>query len=127
MLSPSQSFRIPLARREESFSIAKASAPPPLPPPSQGGEKDRSLAPSFHPAQQKHASRNRPSSSVKTNFAACQTDPGRSAPDPGASRPQELRADRRQSRFGHSHLPPRRHRPSGDVRPQALRPDRVSR
>src|SRR5271157_3289483 len=75
MLSPSQSFCIPLARREESFSIAKASAPPPLPPPSQGGEKDRSLAPSFHPAQQKHASRNRPSSSVKTNFAACQRAP----------------------------------------------------
>ena len=44
-----------------------------------------------------------------------------------ASRPEELRADRRQSRFGHSHLPPRRHRPSRDVRPQALRPDRVSR
>src|SRR5271157_4114702 len=71
MLSPSQSFRIPLARREESFLISKAIASPPLTPPSQGGERDRSLATSFHRAQQKHASRYRPSSSVKTNFAAC--------------------------------------------------------
>jgi len=30
MLSPSQSFCIPLARREESVSISKAPAPPPL-------------------------------------------------------------------------------------------------
>src|SRR5208282_2794439 len=57
MLSPSQSFRIPLARREESFLISKAIASPPLTPPSQGGERDRSLATSFHRAQQKHASR----------------------------------------------------------------------
>src|SRR5271157_5980344 len=41
-LSPSQSFRIPLAGREESFSISKASASPPLTPPLQGGERDRS-------------------------------------------------------------------------------------
>jgi len=32
MLSPSQSFRIPFARREELFSISKAPASPPLPP-----------------------------------------------------------------------------------------------
>src|SRR5271157_1447891 len=65
-LSP-LSFCIPLARREESFSVPKAPAPPPLAPPftrggkmkppSQGGEKDRSLAPSFDRAQEKHASR----------------------------------------------------------------------
>ena len=36
MLSPAQSFRIPLARREESFSISKAPAPPPLAPSLQG-------------------------------------------------------------------------------------------
>src|SRR5271166_2258158 len=41
-------------------------------PPSQGRERERSLATSFHRAQQKHASRNRPSNSVKTNCAACQ-------------------------------------------------------
>jgi len=54
MLSPSQSFCIPLARREESVSISKAPAPPPLTPrglplpssppigeeSSQGGEKE---------------------------------------------------------------------------------------
>src|SRR5271157_3542534 len=38
MLSPSQSFRIPLARREESFSISKAPAPPPPPPLRKGGK-----------------------------------------------------------------------------------------
>ncbi len=37
MLSPSQSFRIPLARREESFSISKAPASPP--PQPWAGEK----------------------------------------------------------------------------------------
>src|SRR5271157_1919464 len=58
MLSPSQSCRIPLARREELFSIAKAPASPPLPPPFArgGGERDRSLTTLFHPAQQKYAS-----------------------------------------------------------------------
>src|SRR5271157_5352994 len=70
--SLSQSFRIPLARREESFSISKAPASPPPAPPSQGGERDRSLATSFHRAQQKHASRNRPSGSVNTNFSPAQ-------------------------------------------------------
>src|SRR5271157_5281602 len=86
MLSPSQTFRIPLARREESVSISKDPAPPPPPPPSQGGERDRSLATSFHRAQQKHASRNRPSSSVNTNFSpvqcggpSCRTGPSRLA------------------------------------------------
>ena len=44
--------------------------------PLQGWEKNRSLAPSFDRAQQNHASRNRPSSRVKTNFAACQCGPG---------------------------------------------------
>src|SRR5271157_2789152 len=38
MLSPSQSFRIPLARREESFSLSKAPASPPLPPLRKGGK-----------------------------------------------------------------------------------------
>src|SRR5271157_6392286 len=38
MLSPSQSFRIPLARREQSFSISKAPASPPLPPLRKGGK-----------------------------------------------------------------------------------------
>ena len=55
------------------------------------------------------------------------TDPGRSAPDPGPGRPEELRADRGQGRLGHPHFPARRHRPPGVVRPQAVRPDRVSR
>jgi len=75
MLSPSQSFCIPLTRREESVSISKAPAPPPLTPPSQGGERDRSLAPSFDCAPQKHASRNRPSSTVNTNFSPVPPDP----------------------------------------------------
>src|SRR5271157_5004870 len=38
MLCPSQSFRIPLARREESFSLSKARAAPPLPPLRKGGK-----------------------------------------------------------------------------------------
>src|SRR5208337_3543768 len=38
MLSPSQSFRIPPARREESFSLSKAPASPPLPPLRKGGK-----------------------------------------------------------------------------------------
>src|SRR5208337_942983 len=38
MLCPSQSFRIPLARREESFSLSKAPASPPLPPLCKGGK-----------------------------------------------------------------------------------------
>ena len=38
MLSPSQSFRIPLARREVSFPISKAPASPPLPPLRKGGK-----------------------------------------------------------------------------------------
>ncbi len=38
MLSPSQSFRIPLARREEPFSLSKAPASPPLPPLRKGGK-----------------------------------------------------------------------------------------
>ena|GEM_PF-6944878 len=45
--------------------------PPPLAPPLQGGEKDRSLARSFDRAQQKHASRNRPST-VNTNLSRLQ-------------------------------------------------------
>ena len=40
---------------------------------SQGGERDRSLATSFHRARQKHVSRNRPSSSVNTNFSPAQS------------------------------------------------------
>ncbi len=38
MLFLSQSFRIPLARREESFSLSKAPASPPLPPLRKGGK-----------------------------------------------------------------------------------------
>jgi len=38
MLSPSQSFRVPLARREESFSLSKAPPSPPLPPLRKGGK-----------------------------------------------------------------------------------------
>src|SRR5208337_418597 len=53
------------------FDFQGSRLTPPAPP-SQGGEMDRSLAPSLDRAQQKHASRNRPSSAVKTNFAACQ-------------------------------------------------------
>ena len=40
--------------------------------PLQGGEKDRSFAPSLDRAPQKHASRNRPSSTVNTNFSPAQ-------------------------------------------------------
>jgi len=44
-----------------------------LPPLAEGGgERDRSLATSFHRAQQKHGSRNRPSNSVNTNFSPAQ-------------------------------------------------------
>src|SRR5271157_3531067 len=46
---------------------------PPAPPLRKGGgERDRSLTTLFHPAQQKYASRNRPSSSVNTNFSPAQ-------------------------------------------------------
>ena len=73
MLSPSQSFRIPLARREESFSISKAPASPPLPPLRKGGKGiARSRRHSI--AHTKTASRNRPSSSVNTNFSPPQAD-----------------------------------------------------
>ena len=47
MLSPSQAFRIPLARREESFSLSKAPASPPRPPFARGGKGSLT---SFHPA-----------------------------------------------------------------------------
>src|SRR5271157_951761 len=51
MLSPSQFFRISLGRREESFSISKAPASPPLPPLRKGGKgiacsQRHSIAPS---------------------------------------------------------------------------------
>ena len=36
-------------------------------------------------------------------------------------------ADRGQGRLGDPHLPPRRDRPPGDVRPQTVRADRISR
>src|SRR5208283_4702785 len=45
-------------------------------PPLQGGERDRSLAPSFDRAHQKHASRNRPSSTVNTNLSPAQPRAG---------------------------------------------------
>ena len=48
----------------------------------QGGEKDRSLASSVDRAQQKHASRNRPSSTVNINFSSPQPRPGLRAPRP---------------------------------------------
>src|SRR5271157_1602803 len=76
------------------FALQGSRITPPTPP-SQGGERDRSLATSFHPAQQKHASRNRPSSLVKTNFAACQHRAGRRDAEPAsspASRPVTLQA-----------------------------------
>ncbi len=41
---------------------------PPLIPPSQGGETDRWLAPSFDSTPRKHASRNRPSNPANPNF-----------------------------------------------------------
>ena len=53
------------------FAFQGSRITPPAPP-SQGGERDRSLAASFHRAQQKHASRNRPSNSVNTNFSPAQ-------------------------------------------------------
>src|SRR5947209_323035 len=52
-------------------------------------------------------------------------DPGRLLPDAGPRRAEELQADRRQGRLGHPYLPARRDRPSGDVRPQAVRAHRV--
>ncbi len=48
---------------------------PPLTPPSQGGERDRSLAADSDRAQQKHASRNRPSSAINTDFSTPQPSP----------------------------------------------------
>ncbi len=56
------------------FDVQGFRITPPAPP-SQGGERDRSLATSFHRAQEKHASRSRPSSSVNTNFSPAQGDP----------------------------------------------------
>ena len=65
------------AARSPGAPGSKGSRPTPLtPPPSQGGERDRSLATSFHRALQKHASRNRPSSAVNTNFAPVQCGSG---------------------------------------------------
>jgi hypothetical protein len=61
-------------------------------PPSQGGERDRSLATSFHRAQQKHASRNRPSSSVNTNFSPAQPTPPGVSGCPGSHGPGQPRA-----------------------------------
>ncbi len=61
-----------LSRGEKNrFRFPRRPHHPPCPP-SQGGERDRTLATSFHPAQQKHVSRNRPSSSVNTNFSPAQ-------------------------------------------------------
>ena len=71
----SQSFRIPLARREEPFSISKARASPPWPP-LRKGEKDRSPGSSFDHAQQEHASRNRHCNSVNPNFSPAQCEAG---------------------------------------------------
>src|SRR5277367_5339231 len=50
-------------------------------------------------------------------------DHGRLLPAQGAGRAEELRADRRQGRFGHPHLPAGRHGTSGVVRPQAAGTD----
>ena len=80
MLSPSQSFGF-LSRGERTvFDFQGSPHLPPLTPPSQGGERDRSLATSFHRAPQKHVSRNRPSSSVNTNFSPAHLRP---VPEPG--------------------------------------------
>jgi len=71
----------------KAFTVSEACVPtpagyPPLPlatlrslstppgPPFARGGKDRSLAPLFDRAQQKHASRIRPSSTVNTNFSS---------------------------------------------------------
>ena len=61
------------------FAFQGSRITPPAPP-LQGGERDRSLATSFHRAQQKHASRNRPSSSVNTNFSPAHGAPARRDP-----------------------------------------------
>jgi len=79
--------------REPSFSMSKAPAPPPraplhspwrlctpcpppLAPPSQGGERDHSAALAFDRAQQKHPSPNRRSSPFNTDFSLPQGQGG---------------------------------------------------
>src|SRR5271157_3139862 len=71
-----------------------APAPPPLAPPLQGWEKDRSLAPSFVRAQQKHASRKRPSNTVNTNFSPAQPRPPRENETALGHRPARTRRRR---------------------------------
>jgi hypothetical protein len=72
------------------FDFQRSRPTPPGPPFARGG-KDRSLTPSFDRAQQKHASRNRPSSTVNSNFHRPSSEtPARREPateaNPGGSR-----------------------------------------
>jgi hypothetical protein len=57
-------------RRGKPFTVSEACVSTPLAPPSQGG--GRRDAPSFDRAQQKHASRYRPSGTVNTTFSSAQ-------------------------------------------------------
>jgi hypothetical protein len=75
--------------RRTVFDFQGSRITPPAPP-SQGGERDRSLATSFHRAPQKHTSRNRPSSSVNTNFSPAQDQPADGAENP---RPRQFPGD----------------------------------
>jgi len=62
------------------FTMSETSTPTPPGPPSQGGERARSAAPSFDRAQQKHPSPNRRSSPVNTNFLSAQPCPPQDDP-----------------------------------------------
>jgi len=66
VLLPSTPHPSPLPEERE-LEVTKT---PPCEP--KRGDTDRSLAPSFDRAQQKHASRNRPSKTVNTNFSSPQ-------------------------------------------------------
>ncbi len=97
------------------FDFQGSRITPPAPP-LQGGERDRSLATSFHRAQQEHASRNRPSSSVNTNFsldhfrsphrlaATCQpTTTANGSQSGGIALLRQSRSALRRSSLGHGH------------------------
>jgi hypothetical protein len=78
-LSPHH-FQHPLHPSREAGSVVfdfQGSRPTPPGPPFARGGKDRSLASSVDRAQQKHAPRNRPSSTVNTNFSSPRSNPRR--------------------------------------------------